>query len=617
LLVASAGEKFLEVFFKSNLFLIFHAYNSHETLKPGEEMVSRRRKKKPRQERPMESTVAASTTAMLRLDLLRTYQLAWLPGDILAGLVIFAVTIPAALAYGQLAGLQPINGLYASLLAMGVYAFFGTSRHLIIDAEAAIAILVASSLATIVADGNPTRFAILAMVQAIMVGGILVAAGVLRIGFIADFIPKSVVRGFLNGMALIIILALAGKICGIELTQSDFFPRLWEFFTKIHDIHRITLIVGGSCLSGLFLFRFIPKIPEAVLVIVLATAAAIWWNLGEHGITLVGMIPAGLPHPDLPIVSFADIVTLLPIATGIALVAFVDTTITGRAFAMKNGYRLDHNQELIALGLANVGTGLCHGFAVGSSHSRTAVNDMYGGRSQFAGLLAAGLLAVFMLRFTHVLKNVPVVALAAIIIVAAIRLFNFREITEIWRTRPASAYVSVATTFLVLITGLMTGILVSVAFAIILVLHRLARPHETVFRPRVPGSGLLVYRFAGPLFFFNAAYFSDRVQEIVETAEPPVNFLLINAEAIVDMDINAVEMLEELHYFLKRRNIILGICNVKGHFQKVLMHTHLTRRTGFNLYRSVATVVQGLTKGKPEADNLEEDNNSESEIPSV
>ncbi len=579
-------------------------------------MVRKKTQKKQSQEPYEETPVTAVTTAMLRLDLLRTYKLSWLPGDIFAGLIIFAVTIPTSLAYGQLAGLQGVNGLYASLIALGVYALFGTSRHLIIGAEAPMAILVATSMTAVVAGGDPGRFAILATVEAIMVGGILVAAGVVRIGFIADFIPKSVVIGFLNGMALIIILAQVGNICGIELIQSDFFPRFWEFFTKIREIHRITLAVGGACLLGLFLFHFIPKIPETVLVIVLATVAVIWWNLSQQGISIVGLVPAGLPHPDLPIVGFADIVNLLPIATGIALVAFVDTTITGRAFAMKGGYRLDHNQELIALGLANVGAGLCHGFAVASSHSRTAVNDMHGGRSQFAGLLAAGLLAVFLLRFTHFLKSVPVAALAAIIIAAGFKLFNLREVVSILRTRLASGIVSVATTFLVLITGLMTGILVSVAFAIILVLHRLARPHETIYRPKVPGSGLLVYRFAGPLFFFNAAYFADRIQEIVETASPPVNFLLINAEAIVDMDINAVEMLEELHNFLKRRNIILGFSDVKGHFRKVLISTHLTRRTGFNLYHSVAAVVQELTKEKPEKDNKSEDNKLASDEPS-
>ena len=309
------------------------------------------------------------------------------------------------------------------------------------------------------------------------------------------------VLGFLNGMAPIIVLAMLGKICGIELSQHDFFPRLWEFFTKFHEINMINLLVGGACLLGLFLFRFIPKVPEAILVIVLATGAAIWLNLGKHGVKLVGLVPAGLPHPNLPIVGFSDIVQLLPIAAGVALVAFVDTTITGRAFAMKNGYRLDHNQELIALGLANVGTGVCHGFAVGSSHSRTAVNDMYGGRSQFAGLIAAGFLAIFMLYFTHVLKNVPLVALAAIIVAAGIRLLNVNEIIKIWQTRPASAYVSIATTLLVLITGLMIGISVAVAFAIILVFTDWPARMKT---SSGPGSRVRVYWFTGllgPLLF--------------------------------------------------------------------------------------------------------------------
>ena len=542
-----------------------------------------------------------STTAMLRLDLLRAYKLAWLPGDLLSGLVICAITIPAAMAYGQLAGLHAVNGLYASLLSMGVYALFGTSRQLTLGAEAAVAIIVVSSVATVAAGGDPARFAALAALEAIMVGVLLVVGGVSRLGFIADFIPKSVVMGFLNGMALIIIMAQAGKICGVELTQNDFFFRVWEFYTKIDQTHHLTTAIGIGCLLGLAIFYFVPIVPEAVVVVVLATVAVVWWNLGAHGVGLVGLVPAGLPKATVPPVSFSDIMNLLPLATGVALVTYVDTTITGRAFAMRGGYRLDHNQEMIALGLANVGTGLFHGFPVASSHSRTAVNEMYGGRSQLAGLIATILLAVFLLHFTRILEKVPVAALAAIIIVAAIRLLNFKEIIKGFQTRPASAVVSLATTIAVLVAGLMTGILVAVAFAIILVLHRLARPHETIFRPKVPGQGLLVYRFAGPLFFFNAAYFANRVQEIVETSDPPVNFFLIYAEAIVDMDMNAVEMLDELYHYLRRRNIILGICEVKGHFRQVLLSTRLTTRAAFNIYPNVAAVVRELTKDLPKA----------------
>jgi SulP family sulfate permease len=546
-----------------------------------------------RREKQGEGVEPYPATAILKLDLLRRYRLAWLPRDLLAGLVIFAVTVPAALAYGQLAGLRPVNGLYASLLAMGIYAFFGTSRQLIIDAEAAVAILVASSLTALAADGDPARFAALAMMEAIIVGGLQVAAGVCRLGFVSDFIPKSVVIGFLNGMALIIIMAQAGKIFGIKLVQTDFFPRVWEFYTQIHAPHHLTMIVGVGCLLGLFVLRFLPMIPEAILVIVLATAAAVWWHLGEQGISLVGLVPAGLPRPELPRISLSDILNLFPIALGVALVSYVDTTITGRAFAAKGRYRLDPDQELIALGLANAGCGLCQGFTVGSSHSRTAINDMYGGRSQLAGLIAAGLLALFLLRFTYVLQNVPQVTLAAIIVMAGIRLFSVKEVMHAWRTRPASAYYSLATTAAVLIAGLMIGVLVAVVFAIILVLHRLARPHEIITRPPV-SPGLLIYRFGGPLFFFNAPHFANRVRELIDSARPQVTFFLINAEAIVDMDINAVEMLEELFNELRSRGIVLGICEAKGHFRKVLTNTRLHGRDGFNLYCTLAEVMRKL-----------------------
>jgi sulfate permease, SulP family len=504
------------------------------------------------------------TTAMLRLDLLRTYQWSWLLNDLTAGMVIFAATIPAALAYGQLAGLNPVNGLYASLLAMSLYALFGTSRQLIIDADAAVAILVFTSVAGVMSGGDPARFAALAFLEAIMVGVMHVMAGLFRAGFVSDFIPKSVVTGFINGIALIIILTQAGSLFGITLKSQDFFPRILELINRAQEFHLPTLYLGGACLLGMLILRpFLRWVPEGVLVVVLATLAVMRWNLQTKGILLVGLIPQGLPHPSLPAVGFSDILTMFPVALGVALVSFVDTTITGRAFAFKGGYRLDPNQELIALGLANIGCGLCHGFTVGSSHSRTAINDMVGGRSQFAGLLAVGLLGIFMLYFTSILKDVPTVALSAFIIVAALRLLRPVEVFRIFQTRPASGYFSIITTLAILISGLMTGILVSVAIAIILVLHSLARPHETIIRtPKVPG--LLIYRFAGPLFFFNAAYFANRVQEVIDSAKEPVKHFLINAEAIVDMDYNAAEILEDLQSSLKRQGINMCMCDVKG-----------------------------------------------------
>ncbi len=538
------------------------------------------------------------TTAMLRLDLLSTYKWNWLPGDLLSGLVIFAATVPVALAFSQLAGLKPVNGLYASLLAMGIYAFFGTSRQLIIGTEAVVAILVATSVGAVYSGGDPARFTTLVMLQAIMVGVMHIIAGVFRLGYLADFVPKSVVTGFINGIALIVILSQVGRISGIELQSAAFFPRIWEIISRYREAHLTTLYVGGACLLGMLVLRpLLRRLPDALVVVVLASLAMTKLNLGAHGLAVIGPVPAGLPYPTIPEVGFTDFLTLFPVAVGVALVSYMDTTITGRAFAMRGGYRLDYNQELIALGLANVGTGFFQGFAVGSSHPRTAIHEMYGGRSQFAGLLAAILLGVFLLYFTPILKNIPLVALSAIIMVSGLRLLRLGELVSTFKTRPDSCYVCIATTLAVLIAGLMIGILVSVGLAIILVLHHLARPHETVNRPKV-APGLAIYRFAGPLFFINAAYFANRVQEIIDSSPEPVTFFLINAEAIVDMDVNAAEVLEELQFSLKSQGITLGICEVKGHFRKVLMSTHLPGRVGFVIYPSVATAVRELTKDK-------------------
>lgn len=536
------------------------------------------------------------STAILRLDLLRRYKMSWLPGDLISGVIIFAVTIPCAVAYSSLAGLQPINGLYASLLAMLIFPLLGTARQVVVDAEDTVAILVGSTLAIVAAGAPPERYLALATMQAILAGSILVIAGLFRAGFIAEFIPKTIITGFLNGMALIMLVSQLGKMTGVQLEHTDFFPRLWEFYTKIGQVNQLILIVGLACLAALLLIRYqFPKIPEAIVVVVLATAAALYWNLGDRGIELVGIVPAGLPKPTIPNIEFYDILDLLPFSAGIALIAYFDVMSTGRAFAMQNRYEIDPNQDMLALGVANLGSGFFQGFGCGCSQSRSAINLLYGGKSQFSSLVAAGCLGLFLLHYTHVLKNVPVASLTAIICMAALSIFNPRAVFQAFRTRPASAYLSIVTTLAVLIAGLMTGILVAVALAIILVLHRLTRPHEIVSRPPIL-PGLLIYRFGAPIFFFNAAHFASRVQDLILTARPQVTYFLINAEAIVEMDVNAAEMLEELYDDLKSRGIVLAISNAKGHFRKVLLNTGLPDREGFNLYPTLGEVFQELTK---------------------
>ena len=494
-----------------------------------------------------------------------------------------------------MAGLHRVNGLYASLIAMLIYGVFGSSRRLIIGAEAAVAILVASSLSGIVpGGGDPGRYAALVFLQAMVVGGFLLAAGFARIGFIADFFPETVVVGFINGVGLIIIFSQLGNLFGIQLKQADFFPRLVEFFSNIEKANALTFGIGIACLASLlFSHRFFPKAPEPVFMVVIATLVVSFFGLESMGIKGIGEVRAGLPKLAFPHISFADAVMVLPTSVGVAFISYADIIVTGRAFARKGIYEVDPDRELFALGFANFANGLTQGFTVGASHSRTAVCDLYNGQTQLAGVLGAVLLGCFLLFFTGLIKHVPVVALSAIVVAAGINLLRPKEFLRIFRKHRTTGHVTIATTLSVLLLGIMTGILISVGLAIIIMMRKLSRPHETATRhPEIPG--LMIYRFGAPLFFFNAPYFAARVHAVIDSADPPVTFFLVNAEAMIEIDSEAVDTVRKLHDSLKRQDITLGFCEVKGHFREVLKGTRLTTREGFNVYRSVAAAVRQL-----------------------
>ena len=534
------------------------------------------------------------------LEVIRKYQVKWLPGDLTSGLVICAVTIPSALAYGEMAGVHRVNGLYASLIAMLVYGLLGSSRRLIIGAEAAVAILVASSLTSIVpGGGDAERHLGLVLIQAMMVGSILIAAGFARIGFIADFFPETVVVGFISGVGLIIIFSQLGTLFGLELKQADFFPRLVEFFSHLNRANGLTFGVGLICLASLlFSHGLFPKAPEPVFMVIIVTLAVSFFGLEAMGIKGVGEVPAGLPKLGLPQLSFADAVMVLPTSVGVAFISYADIIITGRAFTQKGTYELNADQELFALGLANFANGLTQGFTVGASHSRTAVNDLYNGKTQLAGILAAVFLGLFLLFLTGLLRKVPVVALSAIVVAAGLRLLRPRETYEIWRKHRLSGYVTMATALAVLLLGIMTGILISVGLAIIIILRQLSRPHEDIRRPpEVPG--LMIYRFGAPLLYFNVPYFAARVQAAIDSADPPVKNFLVNAEAMIEIDWQSIDALRKLHSSLKRQGINLGFFEVKGHSRKILKDSRLNTREGFDVYRSVGEAVRQL-KGEKE-----------------
>jgi len=310
-----------------------------------------------------------------------------------------------------------------------------------------------------------------------------------------------VIVGFINGVGLIIIFSQLGSLLGLELKQADFFPRLVDFFSNLHKANGLTFGIGMICLASLlFSRRFFPKAPEPVFMVVLVTMVVAFFGLESMGIKEIGQVPPGLPKLALPHLSFADAVMVLPTSVGVAFISYADIIITGRAFAQKGTYELNSDQELFALGFANFANGLTQGFTVGASHSRTAVNDLYNGKTQLAGVFAAVMLGLFLLFLTGLLRKVPVVALSAIVVAAGLKLLRPHETYEIWRKHRTSGYVTIATAFAVLLLGIMTGILISVGLAIILILRQLSRPHEDISRhPEMPG--LMIYWFGAPLLF--------------------------------------------------------------------------------------------------------------------
>ncbi|MFI5271516.1 MAG: SulP family inorganic anion transporter, partial [Ktedonobacterales bacterium] len=366
------------------------------------------------------------------VQLIRTYQLKWLRADLLAGVTVVAILIPQALAYGQLAGVAPVAGLYTAVVAMLIYPLFATSPQLMVGPDSGSAILVAATIAPL-AGGNPARAAALAALLAAMVGLLLIGGGLARLGFIADYLSKPILIGYINGSALIIVASQLGGLFGIKLTNGAFFPRIWELISQLNEIHWLTLGIGLALIVLVVALRLISrKIPAALVAVIVATLAATIFPLAVHGVTVVGEVPAGLPTLEVPVSSLGEFGALLPGAVGLALVIFADTILTGRAFAAKNGYEIDAGQELVAVGAANFSAGLFHGITGSTSQSRTVVNDQAGGKTQLTSIICALLVAVFLVFLSPLLRNLPQVTLAAIILVAAISLIDVQSLRNLY-----------------------------------------------------------------------------------------------------------------------------------------------------------------------------------------
>ena len=526
------------------------------------------------------------------------YPRSFLRFDLVAGVTVGAVAVPSSLAMAELAGVPVVYGLYGTFLPLAVYGLLGTSRQHVIGPDSTLAALTAVTVAPLATAGgqvDPARYVALAAALALAMGALLFVAGLLRLGFVADFFGKPVLLGYINGVALIVIASQLGKLLGIDVSARDFFAIIGEIVPKLGDANGPTVLLSaGLLIAALAAKRFLPVVPPSLVVLGLALVIAAVADLEAHGIAVVGEVNGGLPPFGLPDVGAEDFLDLLLPAGAFALVAFADLIATVRTFANKHGYEVDPNHELSALGAANLIGGLTSAFPVSSSNSRSAVNDSSGAKSQGAVVVAAAVVGLFLLVAMPLIEPLPKAALGVIIVVAAAGLINVRSIWRLRHVRPAEVGLALVAFGGVLVFGVLGGVVVAISLSIGVFLYRSARPHDAVlgrvedvdgyhdierFQSAETVPGLLVYRFDAPPFFVNADYLRRRVLALADEAED-LRWLVLNAEAWTFLDATAIDALGQLHGKLDQRGVTLCIARLKGRQREIFAETGLTARIG-------------------------------------
>lgn len=548
-----------------------------------------------------------------------TYRREWLRADIAAGVSVAAVAVPIAIAYSQLAGVPAVYGLYASLLPLVAYTLLGSSRQLIIAPDAATCAIVAAVVAPL-AGLDPMRYVSLSAALAMITGVFCIAAGFARLGFLTNFLARPILTGYLNGIAISIIAGQLGPLFGFSLERAGFFRLLWQFFSKLGETHGPTLAVGGTMLAVLLLLaRLAPRVPGPLVAVALGIACAALFGFGEHGVQLLGEIPAGLPAFTIPAIGVSDWEPLAIGAIGLALISYNSAMVTARGFAAKNRYDIDPNQEFIALGAANIGAGALQGFAVSGADSRTAVNDSIGGKTQVTGLVAAAMLVLTLLFLTEPLGWLPIAVLSAVLIKAAMGLFDLRGLMHLHRVSPQEFRLCLVTLLGVITVGVLPGVVIAIGLALGQLVVRASRPHDAVLgrNPRTNAyrdmatdpeaqsfAGLLIYRFDASLVFFNADHFKARVRAVIRAAPTPVRCLLLNAETMPHLDTTGAASLDQVCGDLEAAGIAIAIAAAKTQVRAMLERTGLAARIGASrMFPTVESAVEALSKNAMRAES--------------
>lgn len=542
----------------------------------------------------------------------RHYERSWLRYDVIAGVTVAAYLIPQVMAYAEVAGLPAVVGLWAIVGPLLVYAVLGSSRQLSIGPESTTALMTAAAVGPIAA-GDPNRYAALAAVLSVVVGGLCILGWIGRLGFLADMLSKPVLVGYMAGVAAIMVASQLGKLTGIRVDADSFVEAVGFVAGHLDEAHLPTLALSTGILVFLLVgSRRLPRLPFPLIGMLLAAALVALFDLEARGIAVVGDIPAGLPTPSLPDVSGTDMASLLLPAVGVAIVAYSDNVLTARTFAARNGYEVDNNQEFLALGAANLTSGVMQGFPVSSSGSRTAIGDLLGSRSQLYSLVALATVLVTVLFLRPVLAAFPAAALGAIVVYAATRLVDLVEVRRIAQFRRSELFLAASTTVGVLVLDVLYGVLIAVGLSVLDMLRRVARPHDGVlgYAPGVAGmhdiddypdarpvQGLVVYRYDSPLFFANVEDFKRRALASISVADTTAEWFLLNAEANVQVDITAIDALEELRKELTRRGIIFAMARVKQDLRDDLQASGFVERVGEErIYMTLPTAVQAYVR---------------------
>ncbi len=529
--------------------------------------------------------------------IMRNYQRGWIKGDVIAGITVAAYLIPQVMAFASIVGLPAVVGLWAVLGPMAIYFVLGTSRKMSIGPESTTVLMTAAGISALVgAAGGPEHMAEVAALLAIAVGAVCLIGYVGRLGFLTRLLSRPVLVGYLLGIALLMFISQLSEVTKVETSGEQSWQEVASFFQNIHNAHIPTVLMALAVFVLLFLARWIaPKFPAPLLVLLVAAGAVAVFGLDRYDLEVIGEIPRGLPELRLPDFSTVDIWALMPYAVGIAIVGFSDNILTARAFAAEKDEPIDANQELLALGAANIANGLFQGFPVSTSGSRTVLGNTAGAKTQVHSLVVIAIVVMVLLFAGPVLESFPEAALGALVMYAAVQLIDIEELRRIARFRKSELIITAATALALTLFGVLVGIGFAIALSILDLIRRITSPYADVlgYAPGVAGmhslddspdsqpvEGLVVFRYDSPIFFANADDFSARAKQAIDRSPHPIRWFLLNAEANTEMDLTAVDALEKLRVDLESQGIRFAMARVKQNLSRSLAPTGFIKSVG-------------------------------------